>query len=154
MHARQQILAALAGLLDAAVAPPWKGAYVSSVAPGVNSLPCVLVSQVSETAGPVPDSGFLDGSRQWRTLTGSTLYVERARAKPEDTTAALNAAAARIETAVTLAALQAALAAVKSCTLQGTEIDEEPDESGFVGISLSWSIEYMTAEGAPETLVS
>lgn len=154
MHARQQILAAVAGLLEAAVLPSWKGVYVSSVAPGINSLPCALVSQVSETVGPVPDSGFLDGSRQWRTLTLSVLYVERARAKPEDTTAALNTAAAEIETAVTLDALQAALAAVKSGGLTGTEIDEEPDESGFVGISVSFSFEYMTVEGAPETLIA
>lgn len=154
MHARQQILNAVAGLLDAAVSPSWKGVYVSSVAPGVNSLPCVLVSQVSEPAGPVPNSGFIDGSRQWRTLTLSVLYVERARAKPEDTTAALNAAAAEIETAVTLTALQGVLANVKSGALQGTEIDEEPDESGFVGISVSFGFEYMTAEGAPETLIA
>lgn len=154
MHARQQILAAVAGLLDAAVAPPWKGVYVSSVAPGVASLPCALVSQVSEPAGPVPDSGFLDGSRQWRTLTLSVLYLERARANAEDTTAALNAAAAAIETAVTLTAMQGALANVKNGALQGTEIDEAPDESGFVGISVSFSFEYMTAEGAPETLIA
>lgn len=154
MHARQQILAAVAGLLDAAAAPPWKGVYVSSVAPGVNSLPCVLVSQVSEPAGPVPNAGFIDGSRQWRTLTVSVLYVERSRARPEDTTAALNAAAAKIETVVTLAALQAVLANVKTGAMQGTEIDEEPDESGFVGISISWSFEYITAEGAPETLIA
>lgn len=154
MHARQQILAAIAGRLDAAVAPPWKGVYVSSVAPGVNSLPCVLVSQVGEQAGPVPDSGFIDGSRQWRTLNVTLLYVERARAKPEDTTAALNAAAAAIETAVTLTALQAVLANIKAGALTGTEIDEEPDESGFVGISISFSIEYMTAEGAPSTLIA
>lgn len=154
MHARQQILEAVRGLLDAAVAPPWKGAYVSSVAPGVNSLPCTLVSQVGEQSGPVPNSGFIDGSRQWRTLSLTVLYVERNRTNPEDTTADLNAAAAAIETAVTLTALQAVLAAVKAGGLTGTEIDEEPDESGFVGISVSYSFEYMTEEGAPETLIA
>lgn len=154
MHARQQILHALRDVLDAAASPPWRSVYVSAILPGAASFPCLLVRQEGETAGAVPQQGFMDGTRIWRTLSVAVLYAMKARSNPEDTTAALNEGAAAVEAVLTLDALTAQIAAVKNITLQSTDIDEEPDASGYVTIATTWQIEYMTADGAPSALVA
>lgn len=154
MHARQQILHAVRDVLDAAVSPPWRSVYVSAIVPGAASFPCLLVRQEGETAGAVPQQGFMEGTRMWRTLSVAVLYAIKARSNPEDTTAALNEGAAAVEAVLTLDALVAQLAAVKNFTLQSTDIDEEPDASGYVTIATTWQIEYMTADGAPSALVA
>jgi hypothetical protein len=151
MHARQQILNALRDKLDAAVTPPWAGVYVSGIVPGTASLPCVLVRQLEET---VDDLGIIHFRQQLRRVSVSFLVVAKARSNPEDTTAALNDAAVAVEKVITLALVQAALANVKDGYLQTVEINEEPDESGYVSLDLVWWFEYMTSEGSPETLVA
>lgn len=154
MHARQQILHAMRDVLNSAVSPPWRSVYVSAILPGAVSFPCLLVRQEGETAGAVPQQGFMDGTRIWRTLSVAVLYAIKARSNPEDTTAALNEGAAAVEAMLVLDALVAKIAAVKSLSLQSTDIDEEPDASGYVTIATIWQIEYMTADGAPSNIVA
>lgn len=148
MHARQQILNAVAALLDAAASPPWNGVYVSAILPGTASLPAVLVRQQAEQV----EDGTIHSLDLYRTLSMSVLFAARARAKPEDNTTAMNAAASAIESVLTASALIASGVGVKSLALQGSEIDEEPDESGYVVINLEYSIEYVTPTGSPDTL--
>lgn len=148
MHARQQILEALRNVLDAVASPPWRGVYVSGIVPAQAALPCVLVRQLSEG---IERFELIHNRTQARSLTVSFLIVEKALANPEDTTARLNASAVALETALTLNAIKGELATVFDGYAQSAEINEEPDENGFVSLDLTWSLDYMTAEGAPET---
>ena len=144
MHARQQLLVDLRTLAEAAATPPWRAAYIGNDLPAQAKLPCVLIRQTGE---PAQDAGLLGVRRQERVLNIAVEYVMKALADPEKTTAALNDAAAALETVIT----QAAVVHADDIGLAGTDIAEQPDESGFVSITLAWWLRYSTREGRPST---
>lgn len=147
MHARQQLLNAVATLLNNASNKPWRKAYVASYLPPKASLPALLVRQDAEGSVQQAFTGY---RRQDRTLNLVIEAVIQTRANPEDNTATLNDYAAAIETAISLDAL--ANPDVDHIDYSGAEPQEAPDQDGNVSISLAYTVAYSTLEGRPETL--
>ena len=147
MHANLQAIQAIETLLNAASTPPWRRAYASRQVPPTAALPAVLVFESGESSSQRGLTGY---RRQDRALMVDIAFVTRPKANPEDITAELNAAAAKIETTLTLTALGSET--YDACDYAGRELNELPDEDGNVSIVLHYAVAFPTLEGRPETL--
>lgn len=144
-HARYQLLGAVKALLAGAVTPPWRSAHVASDVPPKSSLPCAVVDAVSESAGAAQIYGL---RRQERTAQIDVRLFMTALPSPVDNTSKLHTMASAAETVIT----QAALAAyADTVDLIGTDIESQPDERGYISITLHYAAQYATREGRPDT---
>lgn len=154
-HARQTVREKLAGLLTAApAATQWKSVFETRIPPQRRVEPYLLVYVTEEQVGTMTIHG---PAIQERTaiiaVQGYLLLSDKQVAEDR-----MDAMAAAVETRLTLAALQAVSGAanVSGLQLQSTQMEivgEDDKAPTHAVMTMTYQVEYQTAEGAPETLI-
>lgn len=154
-HARQIVREAFAGLLSAAPkSTNWKSVFETRTPLQRRVEPYLLVYVEQESIETLTvHSGPLQTRTAVIVVRGFLLLSDKQTAEDR-----MDAMAADVETRLTLTALNAVPAAAKASRLQlqNTEMElvgEDEKTVSHAVLTMTYQVEYETAEGAPETLI-
>lgn len=150
-HARKTVREAFAALLTAAPASVyWKNVFETRLPPKRRVEPYLLVYVTSEDTEKLTFHAFAQIDRSAEIVVqGYLLVTDKQTAEDR-----IDAMAEEIEKRITLAALESIK--VKGITSPKTEIElvgEDESAPTHAVLTMSWIVQYSTAEGVPQTLI-